>query len=201
MLIRNGKCSDARDFANLVLLSGPSFLPAVFGPEAADLMTNLFWQDRNLFSRELVRFGVVNGKNAGMLLGYTGQQRNDILLHTGRLLIDYFRGRFIGVLPRLLKANRLLTSPGKDEFYVSSLAVYPEFRGKGVATALLLDAEKRAASAEAKRLVLDVEVENSAALNLYRKLGFEDARPPRSTRIGGTEFHFVKMVKTVNPRV
>jgi len=199
MLIRNGEYTDAPDFASLVLLSGPSFLPAVFGPETADVMKTLFRQNRNLFSWEFARFAVVNDRNAGMLLGYTGRQKNEVLLHTGRLLIEYFRTRFICALPRLLKAETVLTSPRKDDFYVSNVAVYPEFRSKGVATALLLDAEKRASSAGVKRLVLDVEAENSTALSLYRKLGFQGDGPPRSVWIGRTEFHFVKIVRPVNP--
>lgn len=133
-----------------------------------------------------------------MLLGYTGRQKSRVALHTGRLLIEYFRTRFFSVLPNLLKAEKVLTSPEKGDFYVSSIAVYPEFRSRGVATALLLDAEKRAIDAKASRLVLDVEAENSPALNLYRKLGFQEEGHTRSVRIGGTEFRFLKMARPVN---
>ncbi len=198
VVIRNAQRTDASDFSNLVLLSGPSFLPAVFGPKTADVLATLFRQNRNVFSYEFTRFAVVNGKNAGMLLGYAGHQKNRVTLHTGRLLVEYFRTRFFSALPHLLKAEKVLTSPRKGDFYVSNVAVYPEFRSRGVATALLLDAEKRAIDAKANRLVLDVEAENSPALNLYRKLGFQEEGHLRSVRIRGTEFHFLKMARPVN---
>jgi ribosomal protein S18 acetylase RimI-like enzyme len=198
LVIRNADHADASDFSSLVLLSGPSFLPAVFGPDTAEVLSSLFRQDGNLFSYELARLAVVNGKNAGVLLGYTGHQKDKVALHTGRLLIEYFRTRFFSVVRNLLKAAMVLTSPGKGDFYVASIAVYPEFRGRGVATALLLDAERRAQKAKAHRLVLDVEAGNSPAVNLYRKIGFREEGHARSVQIRGTKFEFLKMVKSVN---
>lgn len=199
--IRDAQPSDASDFSRLVLLSGPSFLPALFGPETEDLLAALFLDKRNLFSYEFTRVAVAEGKTAGMLLGCTGHQKNKVALHTGRLLLQRSGNRWLSTLWNLIRAEMLLTSPRETDFYVTSIAVYPEFRGRGIATALLLDAEKRALGVECRRLVLDVETENLPALNLYRKLGFTEAGQS-SARIRGTEFSFLSMTKalgTVGP--
>lgn len=61
------------------------------------------------------------------------------------------------------------TSPG--ELYVDSLAVLPEYRGRGVATALLREAKRRA-TREGLPLGLLVDLSNPRAEALYRSLGF-----------------------------
>lgn len=53
-----------------------------------------------------------------------------------------------------------------------SIAVLPEHRGKGVAKALLVEAENRVRKRGAKRIVLQVSVLNVAALNLYLHQGY-----------------------------
>jgi ribosomal protein S18 acetylase RimI-like enzyme len=53
-----------------------------------------------------------------------------------------------------------------------SIAVLPQFRGKGVAKALLAEAEARVRRRGADRMVLQVSVTNIAALNLYLHQGY-----------------------------
>jgi len=62
------------------------------------------------------------------------------------------------------------TSP--DEFYLDSLAVMPEYRGRGVATALIEAAGVRAREC-GKPLGLLVDKTNSRARRLYDSLGFK----------------------------
>lgn len=53
-----------------------------------------------------------------------------------------------------------------------SLAVLPSFRGKGFASRLLLEAEERVRARGARRMVLQVEVVNVPAINLYLHHGY-----------------------------
>lgn len=53
-----------------------------------------------------------------------------------------------------------------------SIAVLPRFRGRGVARALLAEAEARVRKRGADRMVLQVSVTNVAALNLYLHQGY-----------------------------
>lgn len=52
------------------------------------------------------------------------------------------------------------------------LFVLPEFRGKGLARALMQSAEKVAANSGATKIALQVESKNLAALELYEKMGY-----------------------------
>ncbi|MBD5357942.1 MAG: GNAT family N-acetyltransferase [Bacteroides sp.] len=60
---------------------------------------------------------------------------------------------------------------GPEEFYLDTLAVFPEYRGKGIATNLIKAAGERAASA-GKPLGLLVSKTNPNARHLYDTLGF-----------------------------
>jgi ribosomal-protein-alanine N-acetyltransferase len=53
-----------------------------------------------------------------------------------------------------------------------SIAVLPMHRGKGVAKALLKEAERRVRRRGAKKMVLQVNVLNVAAINLYLHYGY-----------------------------
>lgn len=61
---------------------------------------------------------------------------------------------------------------GSEEFYLDSLAVLPEFRGRGVGRALIMDAAEKAKSRELP-LGLLVEKENDNAKRLYESCGFK----------------------------
>lgn len=71
-----------------------------------------------------------------------------------------------------------------SEFYIDTLAVLPEYRGRGIATALLNASAERAALLE-KPAGLLVDKENTRARKLYEKCGF--------TQIGERPFCYVLM--------
>jgi [ribosomal protein S18]-alanine N-acetyltransferase len=62
-----------------------------------------------------------------------------------------------------------------DELHINTLAVAPEFRRQGLATTLLNDTFKDAVAAGARKATLEVRESNTAALELYRRLGFRVA--------------------------
>lgn len=53
------------------------------------------------------------------------------------------------------------------------ISVAPEWRGRGVGTALMLAAEDWARAHGAERMVLDLDVANTGARRLYKRLGYE----------------------------
>ena len=68
---------------------------------------------------------------------------------------------------------------------LQDVAVRPEHRRRGVATALAAAAEDEAGARGFDRLTLTVSIDNEAAQVLYRGLGYQDAGvPPR--RVQGT---------------
>lgn len=59
-----------------------------------------------------------------------------------------------------------------DEAHITNIAVHPEYRGRGVASALLEGLIKIAAQSSVGKMTLEVRVSNGVAINLYRKYGF-----------------------------
>jgi ribosomal protein S18 acetylase RimI-like enzyme len=68
-------------------------------------------------------------------------------------------------------AGRLYVHRTEDELHVVDIALLPEFRGRGIGTALLRGLMEEAAAA-GKRVSIYVE-ETNPAQSLYRRLGFE----------------------------
>ena len=62
-----------------------------------------------------------------------------------------------------------------EEATIVTLAVQPGWRERGVATCLLLGLVDAAREAGVRHLTLEVRESNAAALDLYRKFGFEPA--------------------------
>lgn len=60
-----------------------------------------------------------------------------------------------------------------DDAHITTLAVEPESRGKGLGTRLMLRLAGEAREAGAAHLTLEVRVSNHPAQSLYRRFGFE----------------------------
>ncbi len=60
-----------------------------------------------------------------------------------------------------------------DEAHISTLAVHPDYRRLGIAEELLEAGLERGARMGADMATLEVRVSNTAAVNLYRKHGFQ----------------------------
>jgi len=100
--------------------------------------------------------------------------------------------------PRLLRhlgaAASVSPTPPEGSWYVDALAVAPAARRRGVAAALLADAERAAREHGATGVALDTGLENEPAQRLYERCGFErgdvrrapDERAARA--IGGRGF-------------
>jgi ribosomal-protein-alanine N-acetyltransferase len=61
----------------------------------------------------------------------------------------------------------------KDDVQVNNIAVHPEFRGKGIGTALMKHVMEKVRRAGVTFVNLEVRTSNTSAQSLYTKLGFE----------------------------
>ena len=71
--------------------------------------------------------------------------------------------------------------------HVVSIAVMPEHRRKGIAEALMTRAMESMCKYNAKQCYLEVRVTNEAAVELYKKLGFEISRTVRGYYADGED--------------
>lgn len=101
---------------------------------------------------------------------------------------------FLRKLPGFISSTSGSGRLEKGDYYVSNVAVYPEFRGRGIGKALMLEAERLAMESGAKRIALDVEMENEIAIAVYQKLGYSVERE-HSIELGGKTYGFYRMVK------
>ncbi|QJR82708.1 GNAT family N-acetyltransferase [Alteromonas pelagimontana] len=74
---------------------------------------------------------------------------------------------------RILGYGLLLLRRGTQLTRLYSIAVVPEARGKGVAQSLVAELEKRALLRGKRFMRLEVSEDNSGAINLYQRLGFQ----------------------------
>ena len=61
----------------------------------------------------------------------------------------------------------------RGEFYISNLAVQPEFQGRGFGTRLMSFAEEQARGSGLRRCALIVDAKNKNAIHFYQMIGYK----------------------------
>jgi ribosomal protein S18 acetylase RimI-like enzyme len=193
-IIRKGEIKDLEDFINLIHYASDNVFAAIFDLKVSEVLKFLFVKSHNLFSFTHTIFIEANQKPAGMLLGYDFDDNKQDILNTGVLMLRKLNAYSSKIICNLLKAERVIGKVNKGEFYISNVAVYPEFRGIGLGNELMLNAEKIARSTKNKSISLDVEVQNEGAINLYKKLGFKIIGNIKILKLREA-FKFYRMIK------
>lgn len=201
ILIRDGVIDDAVVAGILMREAGGELMDFLgggtsrAGTEAT--LAGLWRRGGNRFSCEHGRMAVIEGQTAGLLLGYPSDAMGRLDLGTGRGLF---------VLQGLAVAARALRHPFRtaalafmpeaepQEWYICVLATLAPFRGRGIGSALLRDAEGRARASGAGALSLIVAEWNSAARSLYAGQGFTERG-----RFTVTGHASIRMARTLGP--
>ncbi len=142
--------------------------------EAVQNIKKLVKLGNNSFGYEHIHVVTDEGENIlGILISFCGRETS--------LWWDfknYFKVlKFYDFLKYAVKGtliNELLTaSVGKNDYYLSNIAVDPQFRGQGIGTYILENAFKAADKKGCKRVLLDVTLHNEGARRLYERFGFK----------------------------
>ena len=147
----------------------------------------------NSASAEVVTLAELEGRVAGAMAAFpvdeAGSRARAFLRLTLRSLP---LERWPAALRLFWAGARAAPAPREQSLYVDALAVEVSLRRRGVAQALLADAEERAQRAGLSALSLDTSLDNNAARALYASAGFDEVayRPP-GRRLPG----FVALVK------
>jgi len=191
---------DSQDFVNLFIMSAPTYIPALFGGTEDKVANNSFRYRHNLLSFEHTHFVKVNGKNAAMLLAYDWRvkKKEAVTVKMTLLTARYMKIKFITQMRHLSWADSVLAKINDGTFYISNIAVYPEFRGKGLGTSLLSHTEEAARKSGANSIAVDVETDNQGAIRFYQRFGFSIIGEPKRTVIKGKEFKFFRMSKNIS---
>ncbi len=163
MIIRPATKKDASVIAELFLLAWPveQILESngLSYQQLHKAITAVAAQSDTIYSYENTIVAEIDGKVVGAMCAYDGA--------------DYLRFKqpVVDMLgPDSGFAQLKETEAG--EFYLDSVGVFPEFRGRGIASAIFQAQFARAASSGHTRVGLIVDVDKPEAEALYRRLGF-----------------------------
>ena len=142
-------------------------------------------------------FATVDGKLWGVLaFKTTGHEFYQLNLKTPFQKFSPLRAGLILFNLILLDIEDAVSA---DEFHIDVLAVVPSSRGMGIGTALMLEAEEKAASADKRTMSLGVIAENEGAIRLYERLGYKTTRTWRGflVRLAAKSVEVHRMEKQV----
>lgn len=168
--VEQAVAGDAREIARAIVMAvTPELCMESFGRHGAtiDDVTDLF---AALAGRDDTQYSYLNslvartadGRVAGAVVAYDGARLRILRDEFIRMATSRLGMEFPDVIP---------DETGADEYYIDTLAVWPEYRGRGVAKALLRGAIDLAHAA-GKPAGLLVEKDNTPARALYVSMGF-----------------------------
>jgi len=180
--LRKPDDNEADDCARLIYISGPHIYSYSFvasEPKIYALLKLFYKRPGTMFSKGNIIIEEENGRIRGLLLAYPANDMKKMAVNmlkciSGVLTISGLFN-FIRMLFRF-KLNIYLPRIRRDEFYISNLAVFEEYRGRGIAVKLLEKAEEMAMEKGLYKLSLNVEIDNSHAKRVYEKFGFQEVR-------------------------
>jgi ribosomal protein S18 acetylase RimI-like enzyme len=172
---------DALAAAPLLLEAVPS-LELVLGERATVLrgLEACYLSDRTEFAHRYGMFAEVDGGIGGVVVAFPGHLAQGFKLGTGVTLARAAGARHAAeVVRRERVLSRLLPGVDRRFLYVSTLAVSPDRRRRGIATALM---DRVLAGAEHMGLDIALDTaEGEAPQRLYERLGFRVASRRETT--------------------
>jgi ribosomal protein S18 acetylase RimI-like enzyme len=185
--VRPATAADARKIAELISIASEGLSVYVWSKHAS-AMDNLFEVGRKRYQLEDAEIGFRNAtivcigtEVAGMLLAFPTQS-DDEHVETDPVLAPFSE----------------LSEP--DSYYICSLAMFPEYRGAGVGSHLLAEAENRCRNIGLHKISLIVFESNIGAKRLYERAGFVETNrattvPHPLIRVSGDALLMVRFLE------
>jgi ribosomal protein S18 acetylase RimI-like enzyme len=171
MQIRKANRSDVNDIAKLALIAGEG-IPAWFWKQSAAEAQNVedagaakLLSETDNFSYRNVHVAVIDGKVAGMILAYR--------------LPDVDDAEDLDELPEFIRPLVELEQCVPGSLYINMIATFPQYRNMSIGTKLMGIVDRLANDAACSISSLEVFEQNTGALRLYQRLGYEVAEKRR----------------------
>ncbi len=171
--------SHAAMMARWIFDSGADFFVALFGDPTVARRDLQSWVCRNNseFSALSTILGVDQAIPVGMILALPGGDTFERRRADLKVLIKAATAEHRATLKMHLHTFADCTAPvSEDDFYVCTLTVDVQHRGRGYGRQLLQRALHDGIVAGFRRFRLDVQTDNQPAVALYRSLGFKVIR-------------------------
>ena len=173
--IRSAGPDDAELVTCMIKLSMGELADYLFGVvnlSIDGILASLFLMKGNRFSLDATDVAEREGGAVGSLISFPGWEITRRNTMTG---VGLFK--LCGLLDFLRLAVRALSiaegvESRRDEYYLADIAVTPDFQGRGIGSALLAYAERKAEGVGLKKCSLIVDTENPSARRLYERFGY-----------------------------
>jgi ribosomal protein S18 acetylase RimI-like enzyme len=184
VVLRPARRADAVAVAELIHSTSEALYERFTGDRASSLrsLRASFRRRGNGASREVVTVAEAGGQVVGAMAAFPADEAARRARRFLRLLLVRTPPWTWRETLRIYRLGELVAPPPlPGSFYVDSLATHAEHRRKGVAAALLDEAERRACEQGLSGISLSTGADNTAARATYERLGFEQVaeRSPR----------------------
>lgn len=139
---------------------------------AQGLLMRLFREKSNRFSYQFAEVATLEGEVSGLVLAYSGRLMKSLEWPTALHLLR--AGGGLGFFRFVRRAFPLFGAKEveREDYFISHISVLPACQGQGLGKFLLSRAEQTAGERGFKKISLTVDVENTRALWLYFRTGF-----------------------------
>ena len=186
---------EGEQFAHYFDIASDGLLRWMFGKRFVDVVGRAFLEPGHDMSFQHVWFAETDGIVAGMVSGFSAadheRSKDGLLLRAAGV-------RSIRLLATWLLAARVFRFMDRvpaGDWYLQAVAIDQARRGAGIGSRLLDHAEATAAKEGARRLALDVAVDNEDAKRLYERRGMALDSTSASVPFKGTAVH--RMIKVL----
>lgn len=175
MIIRRAKIDDAHEAAELICMAWEEAAYVLAGTtnklEVREVIENFFKQPKNVLSYQYI--DVAEGKNgiAGLVLSFPWDFTTRLNKPIVEELPDIYKSSEENFKDKVIPMIKTIEAK-PNEYYVDSVAVYPQYRGRGIAGELLKVAKIKSSTYGFDKISLIVKPGNKAAINLYKNHGY-----------------------------
>lgn len=203
--LRKPNNDESDNCVRLIYISGPYLYSYSFirrEPKIYEFLQLFFKNPGTMLSKEHVFVEEENGTIRGLILTYPARDMKQMGKNMLKFLKEmYTISGFFNFFKILFRFKMNFHFPGtkNDELFISNLAVFKEYRGKGIAVKLLDKAEELAREKNLTKLSLYTEIDNHHAIRVYEKYGFQKVKkavlPKKYNK--HNLFGFYKMIKGI----
>ena len=172
------------------------FFRFMLGRRFAEIIARAYPRPNHSYSFQNVIYAEFDKRIVGMALGFTAEQHHKFSDQPLKEAAGFRALRMTTVKILCAPMLRILETIADGDFYLLSMAVDKEYRGKGIGSALIDTIEERARASGSTRLSLDVSANNEGARRIYERRGMNiESQWPKRIPLPGVRFY--RMTKSL----